>query len=58
MGYINILIIDSSCGTETLYRGRYIRRLARWQKKAGLFGGKPKRTKRNKKRRNQKTKRK
>ena len=59
MGYINILIIDSSCGDETLYKGRYIRRLARWQKKAGLFdGGKRKRTKRNKKRRNQKTKRK
>ena len=61
LGYSNILIIDSSCGAETLYKGRYIRRLARWQKKAGLFdGGKTKRNKKTKRtnRKNKRTKRK
>ena len=59
MGYSNILIIDSSCGDEKLYKGRYQRRLARWQKQAGLFDG-GKKTKKNKKRttKRKKTKRK
>ena len=59
MGYSNILIIDSSCGDEKLYKGRYQRRVARWQKKAGLFdGGKTKRKTKRTKRKTKKTKRK
>jgi len=48
-GYTNILIIDSSCGNEPYYKGRYARRLARDQKKEDLFAGKTKKNKKRKK---------